>query len=102
MLLTGSVAARQLIETIATSLALHGNSYVQVIHDADGHPAELIALRPARVSVELGGNGWPVAHRYRVGEVVSRFPVEDADGRPGLLPLKAKHPLGDQDRKGVV
>src|SRR3546814_14813351 len=83
MLLTGSVAARQLIETIATSLALHGNSYVQVIHDADGRPAELIALRPERVSVELGGNGWPVAHRYRVGGVVSRFPVEDADGQIG-------------------
>src|SRR3546814_8510154 len=102
MLLTGAVAARQLIETFSTSLSLHGNSYVQVIHYADCRPAELIALRPERLSVELGGNCWPVAHRYRVGEVVSRFPVEDADGRPGLLHLKAMHPLDDHYGLGCL
>src|SRR3546814_8093356 len=39
MLLTGSVAARQLIETIATSLALHGNSY-----RSEEHKSELQSL----------------------------------------------------------
>ncbi len=101
-LLTGTVAARQLIETIATGLMLHGNAYVQVIYDADGRPAELIALRPERVTVELGDNGWPVAHRYRVGEVMLRFPVQDTEGRPGLLHLKAMHPLDDHYGLGCL
>lgn len=101
-LLTGTVAAGQLMEAIATSLTLHGNAYVQTIHDADGKPAELLALRPERVTVELGMNGWPVAHRYRVGDTVMRFPVEDTEGRPGLLHLKSMHPLDDHYGLGCL
>src|SRR3546814_19864245 len=62
----------------------------------------LIALRPERVSVELGANGWPVAHRYRVGDTVMRFAVEDAEGRPGLLHLKSMHPLDDHYGLGCL
>src|SRR3546814_20737306 len=81
---------------------LHGNAYVHTINDAEGRPAELIALRPERVSVELGANGWPVAHRYRVGDTVMRFAVEDAEGRPGLLHLKSMHPLDDHYGLGCL
>lgn len=94
-LIAGSVGSGQLVEALATSLVLNGNAYVQIICDADGRPAELIALRPERVSVELGANGWPLAHRYRVGDAMMRFPVEEGSGRPGLLHLKAMHPLDD-------
>ena len=101
-LLNGSSAGRQLTETIATHLTLHGNAYVQTICDGDGRPVELIALRPERVAVELGDDGWPVAHRYRVGEATLRFPVQDADGRPGLLHLKAMNPLDDHYGLGCL
>src|SRR3546814_8764512 len=87
---------------MATGLTLHGNAYVHTINDAEGRPAELIALRPERVSVELGANGWPVAHRYRVGDTVMRFAVEDAEGRPGLLHLKSMHPLDDHYGLGCL
>src|SRR3546814_10467580 len=87
---------------MATGLTLHGNAYVHTINDAEGRPAELIALRPERVSVELGANGWPVAHRYRVGDTVMRFAVEGAEGRPDLLHLKSMHPLDDHYGLGCL
>jgi phage portal protein BeeE len=71
-------AGQSLIETMALHLLLHGNAYVQVISDAAGKPVELFALRPERVTIEPDARGWPVAYLYRVGEVVTRFPAEDA------------------------
>jgi hypothetical protein len=46
-------------------LLLHGNAYVQVIKDGAGRPVELFALRPERVSVIAGQDGWPAAYAYR-------------------------------------
>src|SRR3546814_16690724 len=47
-------------------------------------------------------SGWQVAHRYRVGDTVMRFAVEDAEGRPGLLHLKSMHPLDDHYGLGCL
>jgi hypothetical protein len=38
-----------LLETATAQLLLHGNSYLQILSDAEGEPAELFALRPERV-----------------------------------------------------
>jgi len=86
---------RSLIESIATYLLLHGNAYVQTVTDGAGRPAELMVLRPERVTVELDANGWPVAYRYKVGERVTRIPADGGDEQPGLLHLKAMNPLDD-------
>src|SRR3546814_7639097 len=43
-----------------------------------------------------------LAHRYRVGDTVMRFAVEDAEGRPGLLHLKSMHPLDDHYGLGCL
>lgn len=68
--LTGS---RGLLETVAAQLLLHGNAFVQVLRDGDGQVVELFALRPERVSVELGADGWPGAYVYRVGVRTTRL-----------------------------
>lgn len=67
------VAGRGLLEAIAAQLLLHGNAFVQILRDADGGVAELFALRPERVSVELGADGWPGAYLYRVGVRTTRL-----------------------------
>ncbi|MGE4410962.1 MAG: phage portal protein [Sphingobium sp.] len=91
-----------LIETLALHLVLHGNGYVQLLCDGEGPPAELFALRPERVSVDVDARGWPVAYRYRVGERVTRLEAEDGAGRTAILHLKAINPLDDHYGLGCL
>ena len=91
-----------LLETVATQLLLHGNAFVQVLQDADAVPAELFALRPERVSVEADAAGWPAAYLYKVGEAKSRIAARDGLGRPGVVHLKAAHPLDDHYGLGCL
>ena len=91
-----------LLETVAAHLLLHGNAFVQVICDAGGELVELFALRPERVSVELDASGWPVAYLYKAGAARTRFAARDGIGRPGVLHLKAVHPLDDHYGMGCL
>jgi HK97 family phage portal protein len=84
-----------LLETAATQLLLHGNCYLQIVVDAEGTPAELFALRPERVKVEPGPGGWPAAYLYKAGETKTRVAARDGLGRPGLVHVRAGHPLDD-------
>ena len=96
------LAPPALLESVAGYLLLHGNAYLQVICDAEGVPAELFALRPERVSVEADSGGWPAAYLYQAGAVRSRFAARDGMGRPGVLHLKALHPLDDHYGLGCM
>ena len=91
-----------LLETVASQLLLHGNAFVQILLDAEGEPAELFPLRPERVKVEGDAGGWPTAYLYRAGEAKHRFPARDGLGRPGLVHLKAMHPLDDHYGLGCL
>ena len=91
-----------LLETLAAHLLLHGNAFVQIGKDAAGRPASLFALRPERVSVIAGDDGWPVAYRYRVGDTVRDIALEDEDGWPCLIHLKAFHPADDHYGAGCL
>ena len=95
--LAALVAARSsgqaLLETVAAQLLLHGNAFVQVLGDGRGGAGELFALRPERVSVEPGADGWPAAYRYRVGDRITRL---SPDGpRPDVIHLKCFNPVDD-------
>ncbi len=91
-----------ILETIATQLLLHGNAFVRVVLDAAAEPVELVALRPERVRIEADRRGWPAGYLYRVGEATSRFEAVDALGRPGVIHLKAAHPLDDHYGLGCL
>jgi hypothetical protein len=67
---------QSLLETLAAQLLLHGNGYVQVMRDGAGKPVELFALRPERVAVVAGEDGWPASYKYTVGDKVLTLPVE--------------------------
>ena len=95
-------AGQGLLETLASQLLLHGNGYVQIVRDGSGAPVELFALRPERVSVVAGADGWPAAYRYRVGDKTLTLPVEDEDGWPALIHLKAYHPADDHYGAGCL
>lgn len=101
-LVSASSAGQSLLETLASQLLLHGNAYVQVIKDAAGRPVELYALRPDRVSVVAGEDGWPAAYAYKVGERALAIPLEDEDGGPNLIHVRSFHPADDHYGAGCL
>ncbi|HEV2865826.1 MAG TPA: phage portal protein [Allosphingosinicella sp.] len=98
----GGLVPPPLLEAVASQLLLHGNAFVQVLLDAQGAPAELFALRPERVTVEADAAGWPAAYVYKVGEAKTRIAARDGLGRPGVVHLKAHHPLDDHYGLGCL
>ncbi|MDZ4308806.1 phage portal protein [Allopontixanthobacter sp.] len=95
-------AGQSLIETLAAHLLLHGNAYVQVMKDGAGQPAELFALRPERISVIAGEDGWPTAYAYRLANRTLTIPLEDDSGWPNIVHLKAFHPGDDHYGAGCL
>ncbi len=91
-----------LLETLASHLLLHGNAYVQVIKDAIGAPVELFALRPDRISVVAGSDGWPAAYAYKVGDAALTIPLLDEDASPNLIHVKHFHPADDHYGAGCL
>ncbi len=101
--LIGATSGGQaLLETLAAQLLLHGNAYVQVIKDGKGRPVELFALRPERVSVIAGADGWPSAYAYKVGERALTIPLTDEDASPNLIHIRHFHPTDDHYGAGCL
>jgi len=84
-----------LLERIAANLLLHGNAYVRMVTDSHDRPAQLHLMRPERVSVASGADGWPVAYLYRGGGQVVRIARQDALGRRQVAHLKSLDPGDD-------
>ena len=101
-LLAASSAGQSLVETLAAHLLLHGNAYIQVVKDGAGHPVELFALRPDRMSVVAGDDGWPVAYDYRIAGRSIRIELEDDAGWPQIVQLKSFHPVDDHYGAGSL
>ncbi|SET83331.1 phage portal protein [Oceanicella actignis] len=81
------------MEALYGHLILHGDAYVEAAgRMSNGAPAELHALRPDRMRVVPGPDGWPQAYEYAVGARKVRF--EMGESRP-ILHLKSFHPLDD-------
>ncbi len=94
--------AQPLLEVLAAQLTLHGNAYVQIVKDAGGVPVDLYPLRPERVQVVAGEDGWPAAYRYVLAERTITLPLEDEDGWPAFIHLKGFHPTDDHYGAGCL
>jgi len=70
-----------------------GNAYVEAV-SVDASPRELYALRPDRMRVVPGPDGWPAAYDYAVGTETVRF-RQDADGASPILHLTLFNPTDD-------
>ncbi|WP_427964189.1 phage portal protein [Altererythrobacter sp.] len=101
-LVKATSAGQPLLETLAAHLLLHGNGYVQLVKDGSGTPVELFALRPERVNVVAGPDGWPCAYEYRLATQVLTIGLEDENGWPELIHIKAMHPADDHYGAGTL
>jgi HK97 family phage portal protein len=89
-------------EALAGYLLVAGNAYVEAVSvssglggsAAGGEVRELHTLRPDRMKVVPGSDGWPEAYEYTVGGRTVRFPVP-GDGLSPILHLALFHPLDD-------
>lgn len=82
------------LEAIAAHLMLSGNAYIEAVRvGGEGAPRELYALRPDRVKVVPGPDGWPAAFDYTVAGNTVRF-VQDGTVPP-ILHLTLFNPLDD-------
>jgi len=101
-LVKATSAGQSLLETLVSHLLLHGNAYVQILKDTGGEPYELFALRPERVSLVPGADGWPTALTYRVGEQVLSVPLLDSDASPNFIHVRGFHPCDDHYGAGCL
>jgi HK97 family phage portal protein len=81
------------LEELYGHLLVSGNGYVEAV-SAYGQVRELYALRPDRMKVVPGPEGWPEAWDYTVAERFVRFNADDKPIRP-ILNLNLFHPLND-------
>jgi HK97 family phage portal protein len=83
-----------LFEAVAGHLLVAGNAYVELVAVA-GKPRELYALRPDRMKVVPGRDGWPEAYEYSVAGRSVRFDMQEEGALPPILHLKLFHPSDD-------
>lgn len=89
----GAQGRAELLEAIYAHLLLSGNAYIEAVAGEAGLPVELHVLRPDRMRVVPGGDGWPVGYDYTVGAKAHRFPNDPA--RPAICHLRSFHPMDD-------
>jgi HK97 family phage portal protein len=81
------------LEALYGYLLVAGNAYVEAVR-VDEAPRELYVLRPDRMKVVAGSNGWPMAYDYQVGSETIRF-LQDRETVAPILHLTLFNPLDD-------
>ena len=84
-----------LLEAVASHLLLAGNAYIEAVGPGnDGlQVRELYALRPDRMKLVPGSDGWPQAYEYTVAGSTMRF--DQSAALPPILHLTFFNPLDD-------
>ncbi len=85
----------ELLESFYGHLQVSGNAYLEAASIDDAPPSEVFVLRPDRMSVVPGPDGWPIGWEHRVGAVVRRFHRDPLSGDAPILHLKLFHPADD-------
>ena len=80
------------LDSVVAHLLLAGNAYIENV-SLGGQVRELHVLRPDRMRVVPGADGWPEAYEYHVAGRTLRFAQEGAP--PPILHLTQFHPLDD-------
>jgi HK97 family phage portal protein len=83
------------LDAIASHLLLAGNAYIEAVSLPGGNAQvrELYSLRPDRMKVVPGPNGWPQAFDYTVAGQTVRF--DQNASQPPILHLTSFNPLDD-------
>jgi HK97 family phage portal protein len=80
-------------EALFGYLLVSGNAYLEAVSDSK-QVRELYALRPDRMRVVPGADGWPAGYEYQVGGQSVQFD-QHAAPVPQILHLTLFHPLND-------
>jgi HK97 family phage portal protein len=83
----------ELFELVYAHLQTAGNAYLRAVL-VEGEVKGLYALRPDRVRIEAGADGYPAAYAYTVGARTSRLGMEAAP-IPPVLHMGLLNPLDD-------
>jgi HK97 family phage portal protein len=83
-----------LLEACYGFLLVSGNAYLEAVA-LSGTLRELHPLRPDRMKVVPGPDGWPEAHEYTADGKPRRIAGEAVPGVPRILHIKLFHPLSD-------
>lgn len=89
----GRQSGGELLEAVYAYLQTAGNAYLQA-GIVDGEVRAIFPLRPDRMKVVAGADGWPVAHDYTAGGRTLRL-RQDEGVVPPVLHLALFHPLDD-------
>lgn len=85
----------ELLEAFYGHLQVAGNAYLEAASIEGDAPSELYVLRPDRMSVVPGADGWPVGWEHRVGSSVRRFERDPISNDAPILHLKLFNPIDD-------
>ncbi len=84
----------EFMQKLVGFLLVSGNAYVEAVA-LDGEVREIHLLRPDRVKVVPGPDGWPEAFDYTVAGRTVRIGGEVSDGVRSVLHVKLFHPTND-------
>jgi HK97 family phage portal protein len=84
----------EFLEALFGHLLVAGNSYIEAVA-IDGSVRELHTLRPDRMKVIPGADGWPEAYEYTVAGRTVRLSGEDVPGVRSILHMKLFHAAHD-------
>ncbi len=87
----GRMAGTDFFETLYGHLLLSGNAFVEGVRVGEAL-RELHLLRPDRMRILEGRDGWPEAYEYRAGNHVRRHRAGEGQA---ILHLRLFHPLDD-------
>jgi HK97 family phage portal protein len=94
----GRQGGAEFFEALYGQLLISGDAFLLPVR-AGSRLAELHLLRPDRVRIVEGTDGWPETFEYRAGNRLRRYPAAD-DTAP--LHLKLFHPLDDHGGFGPL
>ncbi len=86
--------ATEVLESFYGYLQVGGNGYFEAAL-VDGVPSALYALRPDRVAVVTGRDGWPTGYEYEAGGYKRRFKRDASTGRVAVHHMRLFHPAND-------
>ncbi len=75
-------------------LLIAGNAYMEAVN-VGGAVRELHVLRPDRMKIVAGGDGWPEAYEYTANGVSMRFRQSPEDGLRPILHMAMFNPSND-------
>ncbi len=84
----------EFMQKLVGFLLVSGNAYLEAVA-IDGAVREIHLLRPDRVKVVPGADGWPEAFDYTVAGRTVRIGGEAVDGVRSVLHVKLFHPTND-------